>query len=124
MAWQALGPRRLILVTDAVSALGLDASESRLAGVAVVVDETGVRTPAGVLAGSNLSLDRAVRNLVEYTRCTPAEAIHTATSNPAELLALGDRGRIAIGARADLVVLDPKLNVELTMIGGEVAWRS
>jgi len=124
VAWRALGPQRTVLVTDAIAALGLDVAQARLGGVTVSIDETGVRTADGILAGSNLTLDRAVRNLVEFTGCAPAEAICTVTRNPAAVLGIEDRGRIAVGARADLVVLDPSLHVMQTYVGGELAWRS
>lgn len=123
MAWRALGPERTILVTDAVGALGMNSGTMTLGEFTVTVSERGVRTSDDVLAGSNLSLDQAIRNLVEFTGCSPAEAIGAATSNPADLLGLTDRGRIAIGARADLVIFDKALQVEHTIIGGRTAWR-
>ena len=76
VAWRALGPERTVLVTDAIAALGLDAAQTRLGDVTVSIDETGVRTADGVLAGSNLTLDRAVRNLVAFTGCSPARGDH------------------------------------------------
>lgn len=124
VAWRALGAGRLVLVTDAMAALGLDTTETRLGDVAVLIDETGVRTADGVLAGSNLALDRAVRNLVAYTGCSPADAIMTVTRNPARVLGIEDRGLIAAGGRADLVVLDESLHVVQTYVGGELAWKS
>jgi len=124
VAWRALGPARMVLVTDAMAALGLDVSDTRLGEVAVFIDATGVRTADGVLAGSNLALDAAVRNLVAFTGCSPAEAIMTVTRNPACVLGVEDRGQIAVGARADIVVLDESLHVVRTLIGGEVAWKS
>jgi N-acetylglucosamine-6-phosphate deacetylase len=124
VAWRALGPRRTVLVSDAIAALGVDAAQTRLGDITVSIDETGVRTPEGVLAGSNLTLDRAVRNLVDFAGCTPAEAIATVTRNPAAVLGSEVRGRIAVGARADIVVLDQALRVVQTFIGGELAWRS
>ena len=122
MAWHALGPRRLSLVTDAVAALGT--TSGRLGAAAVTVANGAVRDAAGVLAGSVLSLDQAVRNLVAFTGCAVPDAVATVTSTPADLLGLAARGRLAIGARADVTVLDPELAVVATVIGGEVAWRS
>ncbi len=90
-------PSRTVLVTDAMAALGIEGAEARLGDLLVTVDETGVRTPDGVLAGSNLTLDRAVRNLVEFTGCTAAEAVRTVTANPAAVLGLTDRGVIEVG---------------------------
>ncbi len=103
MAWQALGPQRLNLVTDAVAApAGPD----------------GVRTPDGVLAGSTLTLDEAVRNLVAWTGCAVEAAIATVTSTPADVLGLADRGRLRVGGRGDVTVLDPQLRVVATVVGG------
>jgi N-acetylglucosamine-6-phosphate deacetylase len=122
MAWRALGPARLNLVTDAISALGVEAG--RLGSVDVTVGADGVRNADGVLAGSTLSLDQAVRNLVAYTGCDVVDAVATVTSTPADVLGLADRGRLAIGKRADVTVLDRDLYVIATVVGGEVAWRS
>ena len=122
MAWQALGPRRLNLVTDAVAAR--DADTGQLGSVAVGVRDGGPRNAGGVLAGSVLTLDQAVRNLVAFTGCSVPDAVATVTSTPAELLGLHDRGRLSPGARADVTVLDRDLRVVATIIGGEVAWRS
>lgn len=124
MAWRVLGPKRTILISDAMAALGVDAPVNALGDAAVTVGSDGVRNADGVLAGSNLALDQSVRNLVEFTGCTPADAIRTVTITPAELLGLDDRGRIDIGARADIVVLDQGLSVERTIIGGDTAWKS
>jgi N-acetylglucosamine-6-phosphate deacetylase len=124
MAWRALGPSRLDLVTDAVAVLGSDASGTRLGSVDVSVGERGVRAADGVLAGSDLSLDGALRNLVAFTGCSVPDAVQTVTSTPARVLALADRGRLEAGARADVTVLDRELNVVTTVVEGEVAWRS
>jgi N-acetylglucosamine-6-phosphate deacetylase len=61
---------------------------------------------------------------VTYTGCTPAEAISTVTRNPASVLGIEDRGRIAVGARGDIVLLDRSLHVVQTFVGGEPAWKS
>lgn len=123
-AWHSLGPTRTVLVTDAIAALGVDAPEAQLGTRRVVVDERGVRTRDGVLAGSNLALDDAVRNLVRFTGCRPADALSAATSAPAAALGLHDRGRIAVGARADVVLLDADLVVRRTLVRGQTAWKS
>jgi N-acetylglucosamine-6-phosphate deacetylase len=124
MAWRALGPDRVSLVTDAVAVLGSEPTASRLGSVEVTVEGGGVRTAAGVLAGSDLSLDRAVRNLVAFTGCSVPDAVRTVTTTPARLLDLTDRGALVPGARADVTVLSAELAVVATVVGGEVAWRS
>jgi N-acetylglucosamine-6-phosphate deacetylase len=123
MAWRALGPHRLNLVTDAVAALGND-SAAAIGSVGITVDATAVRTATGVLAGSLLRLDAALRNLVAFTGCAVPDAVATVTSTPAAVLGLSDRGRLERGARADVAVLDDDLRVVETIVGGEVAWRS
>jgi N-acetylglucosamine-6-phosphate deacetylase len=122
MAWRALGPTRTSLVTDAVAALG--ARRGRLGADDVAVADGEVRNAAGVLAGSVLTLDQAVRNLVAFTGCSVPDAVATVTSTPADVLGCADRGRLAVGQRADVTVLDPDLHVVATIVGGELAWRS
>jgi N-acetylglucosamine-6-phosphate deacetylase len=130
VAWRALGPARLLLVTDATAALGLAPGRRRLGEIDIDASSSGVRTPDGTLAGSDLALDQAVRNLVTFTGCTPIEAVATVTTTPARLLRLDDRGALEAGRRADVTVLDSGLNVVATFVGGvlehlvaEEAWR-
>ncbi|HUS44290.1 MAG TPA: N-acetylglucosamine-6-phosphate deacetylase [Ilumatobacteraceae bacterium] len=122
MAWRSLGPHRMSLVSDASPALGAPYGRFKIGGFEIIHDETGVRTVDGVLAGSALELDRAVRNLMAYTGCSLADALATVTSTPADLLGLADRGRIRVGARADLTIVDPAGNLQRTIIAGETAW--
>ncbi len=82
-----------MLVTDATAVLGLAPGRRRLGEVDIDVSSAGVRTADGTLAGSDLALDQAVRNLVAFTGCTAAEAVATVTTTPARLLGLDDRGR-------------------------------
>jgi N-acetylglucosamine-6-phosphate deacetylase len=123
MAWRALGPDRLVLVTDAVAARGADGG--RLGAVDVVGDGDGsVRTADGVLAGSALTLDDALRRLVAVTGAPLPRAVATVTSTPARLIGEADRGVLRVDAIGDVVVLDIDLAVRAVVVGGEVAWRS
>jgi N-acetylglucosamine-6-phosphate deacetylase len=124
VAWRVLGPDRLSLVSDAVAALGQPHGPVRLGSQDVVLDETGVRLPDGTLAGSALSLDEAVRNLVAYTGCAAHEAIATVTSVPARVLGLAGAGAVLPGHRADLTLLTPDLHVAGTIVAGRVVHRS
>jgi N-acetylglucosamine-6-phosphate deacetylase len=124
MAWNALGPGRVVLVSDAAAPLGAPHGTFALGDGEVVSDETGVRNRTGVLAGSSLELDRAVRNLVAFTGCTLVEAIGTVTATPARLLGLTDRGRIAVGNRADLTLVDHDGHAAATVVGGSLEWAS
>jgi N-acetylglucosamine-6-phosphate deacetylase len=124
LAWRSLGLARLSLVSDASAALGSPYGTFRLGGIDITHDHTGVRTADGVLAGSDLALDQAVRNLVAYTGCDLAAALATVTSTPADLLGLHDRGRLVVDARADLTVLTEEGDLVATVVGGATAWAS
>jgi N-acetylglucosamine-6-phosphate deacetylase len=123
LAWQALGPRRLNLVTDAMAALGMTPGTYRLADSNVVVDRSSARLADGTLAGSILSLDGALRNLMDFVNCPLAQALPTVTSTAADVLGLGaSRGHVAPGYAADLVLLTPDLEVHTTIVGGKVVY--
>ncbi|HET6811448.1 MAG TPA: amidohydrolase family protein [Acidimicrobiales bacterium] len=81
------------------------------------------RRPDGTIAGSALTMDRAVANCVAVG-VSPAAALAAASLVPARLVGEVGRGRIEAGARADLVVLSPDLGVLETWVGGDVAWRA
>jgi N-acetylglucosamine-6-phosphate deacetylase len=111
-AWQCLGPRRTNLVTDAMIGLGMPPAEYQLGGQTVFVDGSTPRLPDGLLAGSLLSLDQALRNLIIFTGCSLEAAVHTITQVPARLLGLNSSlGSLVVGAKADLVLLSPNLQV-------------
>jgi len=132
MAWRALGPKRTVLVTDAVAALGMPFGEQPLGAGRVAVGPDGVRLPDGTLAGSNLSAIEAVRNLIAFTGCEPFEAVAAMTASPSRLLGRTDRGVLEPARRADLVLLTGELDVVATVVGGQVvheqpgglSWRS
>lgn len=104
---------RLLLITDRVAA-GSDFGSGDL-----VDDGTALRLADGRLAGSRLTLDRAVANAVAFGAMSRLEAIAAATLRPARLLGLeGERGTLRSGARADLAVLDADGAVTETWLGG------
>ncbi len=117
IAYRLLGSR-LILVSDAVAALGLPPGRVRLGSVELIVTDTDVRLADGTLAGSNLSLDTAVRNLIRFTGCTLTEAIHAATRAPAGVIGRADLGVVEAGKPANLVVLNDGL-VRATYVNGQ-----
>ena len=121
LVWRMLGPARLNLVTDAMAALGMGPGVHPLGDFEVTVDESQARLADGTLAGSILTLDQALRNLIAFTGCTLAEALATITATPAKALGLDhERGRVAPGCVADLVLLTPDLRVQTTLIAGEL----
>jgi N-acetylglucosamine-6-phosphate deacetylase len=113
-------PDRLLLVSDAISLAGTGDGRGTIGGLEVeVVGQRVTLTGTSTLAGSVLSLDTAVRNVVAAGMSLPA-VVAAASRNPLALLGISDRGRIAAGQRADLVELDETLMVSRVMRGG--AW--
>jgi N-acetylglucosamine-6-phosphate deacetylase len=123
-AWDALGPARTNLVSDAIAALGQPAGTYRLGDDEVIVDDIGVRLPDGTLAGSNVGLDVAVANLRAFTGASVADAVATVTSTPATLLGLETKGLLRAGADADLTLLDADLHVVATIVAGRVVHQT
>jgi N-acetylglucosamine-6-phosphate deacetylase len=122
-AWRAKGSSGINLVTDAIGALGRPPGRFSIgASDAVVGPDGSVRLPDGTLAGSTLTLDQALRNLVAFTGCSAAEAIATVTTTPAAVLGLTTKGVIRAGADADLVLLTDDLHVVATVIGGRTVF--
>jgi N-acetylglucosamine-6-phosphate deacetylase len=122
LAARAKGIERLALVTDAIAGAGLPPGGSRLAGREVVVDQTSARLADGRLAGSILTMDQAVRNAVAFGGLTPAAAVHMASAVPARAAGRQGAGCLAVGADADIVLLDLDLNVEATFVNGARAY--
>jgi N-acetylglucosamine-6-phosphate deacetylase len=123
LVWRALGAARLNLVTDAMAALGMPAGNHLLGDYDVTVDATSARLADGTLAGSILSLDQAVRNLIDITGCALADALATVTTTPAKAIGLDrERGRIAPGYVADMVLLSRDLRVRATIAEGQVVY--
>jgi len=109
----------IALVTDAVAW-----RSGAVGGLGLVRDGTDApRRPDGTIAGSALTMDRAVANAVEFG-IDPASALAAASRVPAEVMGLADRGRLSPGARADLVVLSPDLEPLATWIGGREVWTA
>jgi len=113
----------LNVVTDAMAALGMTPGKYLLGDFTVQVDETSARLEDGRLAGSILNLRDALVNLMRFTRCALSDALATMTTTPARVLHLeNERGDIALGYFADLVLLTADLRVAATMVQGQWAW--
>jgi len=119
LALRAKGPERIALITDAIAAAGMPPGDYRLGGLAVRSDGVAARlADGGALAGSLLTMDRAVRNLAAVAGA--ATALRLAGEVPARVLGLP--GRLARGAPADLVLLDDELRVQATIVAGETVF--
>jgi N-acetylglucosamine-6-phosphate deacetylase len=113
--------RRFCLVTDAVEAAGMPPGSYRLADRVLHVDGGAVRLADGTLAGSVLTMDAAVRNLVD-SGTGLADAVHAAATAPARLLGRDDLGALRPGMAANITVLNDRLEVERTVVSGHEAF--
>jgi N-acetylglucosamine-6-phosphate deacetylase len=119
----ARGPRAVAAITDAVAAAGLAEGTSHFVGRQVRLRDGAVRLADGTLAGSTLTLDAGVRNLVSLAGLSWSDAIRMATLTPATIVGIADRkGRIAPGMDADLVALDGQGHVHHTWVRGRLVW--
>jgi N-acetylglucosamine-6-phosphate deacetylase len=109
---------RLFCVTDSTAAAGMPDGEYRLGRHTVTKCLGGVRLPDGTLAGSTLTMDQAFRNLVDKIGLDIADASKRVSTNAADFLGLSDRGRLAVGAWADVVVMDRDLNLTEVFVEG------
>lgn len=121
MAWNA-HPGGTILVTDAMTAMGLPDGKHNLGSMEV--EKTGVKaviSGTDTLAGSCVSLDYCLRKFVEFTGCSVAEGLTTVTRNPARFLGVEEeRGTLGYGARGDVVLLNEGLEVMVVIVGGKI----
>lgn len=119
--WRAKGPERAILVTDAMSAAGMPDGEYHLGGFAVQV-ANGRAMARGVLAGSVLTLDRALANFTAFTGAPLDQALRLLTVNPAAMTGFSNQaGSIKEGQPANLVALDAQGKLIASFHNGEVA---
>jgi N-acetylglucosamine-6-phosphate deacetylase len=117
------GVERVLLVTDGLSAVDMPDGRYPLGDRIIVVQQQECRDPDGILAGSTLTLDRAVINLTRWLDLPLEQALTAASTSPARSLGIaGRKGIIAAGADADLVFLDSSLNVAKTMVGGRIVY--
>jgi N-acetylglucosamine-6-phosphate deacetylase len=113
----------IALTTDQTAAAGAPPGRYSLTGREVVSDGMVVRLEDGTLAGSAATMDGMVRRMTAIPGMNLLQAIEMATEVPASVLGEQRLGRIAVGACADLVVLDAGMRVRLTMVGGKVRFR-
>jgi N-acetylglucosamine-6-phosphate deacetylase len=116
--WRAKGPNRAILVTDAMSATGMPDGEYRLGGLTVQV-ANGRAMSDGVLAGSVLTLDRALANFLAFTGATLEQGLRLLTGNPAALTGFqAEAGSLAPGSPANLVAVTPDGHLAASFLNG------
>ena len=120
----AKGKDKMILITDSMRAGSMKDGIWELGGQSVVVENNSARLSDGTLAGSILTLNKAVLNIMKYTDLKIYEAVALASLNPAKLINMDDsKGSINIGKDADLIIFDEELKVDLSISGGEIIYE-
>ena len=114
---RAKGAAGAVLITDALSATGMPDGRYRLGTLELDV-KGGRCTSRGILAGSVLTLDRAVRNVMQFAGCDLQQGVRFASLNPAKAAGLEKNGVLEPAAHADIVVLDRNGGVRKTIIAG------
>jgi N-acetylglucosamine-6-phosphate deacetylase len=125
LAYQCLGAGGITLVTDAMAAMGMPPGTYGIGDQTVIVDHISARLENGTLAGSILRMDQAVRNMIQFSGCSLAQAVHMASTTPAEVLGIQDHfGHVLSGYPANLVLLNAKGQIQATWIEGYLAHQS
>lgn len=121
IALKMKGHDKIILVSDAIRATGLSDGEYELGGQIVNVNEGIPRLNSGKLAGSTLSLRKAVYNMVTFLNIPILKAVKMASLNPAKAINMHNTiGSIEIGKRADLIVFDKDINIKEIILNGKL----
>jgi N-acetylglucosamine-6-phosphate deacetylase len=118
-------PAGVILITDAIRGAGLPDGNYLIDGRIGIVKNGAVRLSDGRLAGSILTMDRALENIFRSTGRSLNELCPMASLNAAQAIGVSNsKGSLEPGKDADLVLLDSRFNVLLTMVNGEIVWNS
>lgn len=124
LVMRAKGPDKVVLITDTLRAMGLPQGRYQLGGLEVEVTKEAARLLTGELAGSTLSMARAVKNAVDLLGVSLAEAVRMASYNPARAIGISSRkGSLTVGKDGDIAVFDAELNPLATIVGGQVVYQ-
>jgi N-acetylglucosamine-6-phosphate deacetylase len=124
MLTQIKESEKLVLITDAMRATGFKEGTYDLGGQEVIVTQGQAKLKNGTLAGSLLTMDKAVKNLVTKVGISLLNAVQMASYNPAKCLGIDDKkGSLELYKDADIVILNKNLETELTMVAGKVVYR-
>ncbi len=118
------GVDKIIIITDAMRAAGLQYGVYDLRGLKVIVKNSEAHLESGTLAGSTLAMIKAIKNMIEKIGINIKESVRMASLNPVQLLGLDkDRGFLAPGKRADIAILDDDFNVLYTIREGRLIYN-
>jgi len=128
LIYKIKGPDKIALVTDSMRAAGMPEGESILGGIRdgqkVIVEDGVAKLPdRTAFAGSVATADRLVRTMINIAQVPLIDAVRMMTTTPAKIMKIDDRkGSIVVGKDADLVIFDEDINIQTTMVEGEVVY--
>jgi N-acetylglucosamine-6-phosphate deacetylase len=124
LAYEQKTREKLLLISDGMRAVGMKDGSFDLGGQRVNVHRCIARLEDGTLAGSTLTLNRAVKNMAQTVGTSIVDAIYMASTAPAKKLGMDHiKGSLEIGKDADIVVLSDEFEAQLTMIQGQVVYQ-
>ena len=123
LLYKLKGPEGIILVTDAISATGTKNSIFEMAGKKVKIEDGMALLDDNTLAGSIVTLEKAVKVMVKKVGIPITEAVRMASLNPARVLGLDHKkGILAVGKDADFVVMNEDFDVHMTIVNGQIRY--
>ena len=125
IAYKQKGTDKTLLVTDAMCACGMPDGTYALGGQPVTVKNGAARLENGALAGSVLTLNKAVKNILDNSEYQLYEIIKMASYNGAKFCKVDDKkGQIKENFDADLVIFDENIDVKMTIVGGKIVYNN
>lgn len=129
LVYKIKGPEKTALITDAMRAAGMPPGESILGslknGLKVIVEDEVAKLPdRSSFAGSVATMDRAVRTMVNAADVPLIEAVRMATATPASIIRIENKGSLAVGKDADIIIFDNDINIQLTIVRGKIIYEN
>jgi len=123
MAFDMLGCARSVPITDGLQAMGMPDGKYIYNGIEYESKEGVARYKDGTLIGTAVGMNQLLARLMEFTGCSFVVAVKTVAENPALILGLTNKGAIAVGKDADLVLFDADLSVYTTIVAAKVVYQ-
>ena len=130
LVYKIKGADKIALITDAMRGAGMPPGESILGsrhnGLPVIIEDGVAKLPdRSAFAGSVATADRLVRNMIQLADVPLCDAVRMMTSTPAAIMGVADRkGTLTPGKDADIVLFDERINIQLTMVGGNIIYTT
>lgn len=120
-----IGKEQAILITDSIRASGMPEGDYTLGGQKIHVTKTDSRLESGALAGSILTMDKALRNMVDFTSLPLTDLLPMASLHPARSIGVDHLyGSIDVGKAADFVIMNEDLTVQQTIVDGQIIYQA